>query len=95
MGAIHFWDHKKQDGHVDKYICKYRIHSPFFKLSKLMMTLLPVVGLKNGNVNSYRIDMQEPQKVTNFWSISIERWDMLFGKVLSMSIRNSLLLFFY
>ncbi|KAG2206812.1 hypothetical protein INT47_007568 [Mucor saturninus] len=37
------------------------------------------VGYKNGFVNSYRIDSQEPEKSINFWTFAIERWDMLFA----------------
>lgn len=40
-----------------------------------------VVALKNGNVNSYRVDKHEQQKTADFWSFASERWDMLFGKL--------------
>lgn len=39
-----------------------------------------VVGLKDGNVNSYRIDQHEPQKSADFWTFAEDRWDMFFGK---------------
>ncbi|KAI8982139.1 hypothetical protein BDF20DRAFT_865145 [Mycotypha africana] len=37
------------------------------------------VALKNGNVNSYRIDEHEPHKSADLWSFAAERWDMLFA----------------
>jgi hypothetical protein len=48
--------------------------------------MIQVVGLKNGNVNSYRIDKHEPQKIANFWSFATERWDMLFGKLIYIHV---------
>ncbi|KAI8387319.1 hypothetical protein BD560DRAFT_382098 [Blakeslea trispora] len=35
------------------------------------------VGLKNGKIYTYRLDQYEPEKVSDFCSFAIERWDML------------------
>lgn len=44
------------------------------------------VALKNGNVNSYRVDKHEQQKTADFWSFASERWDMLFAMSMVIAI---------
>ncbi|KAI8636728.1 hypothetical protein BD408DRAFT_396917 [Parasitella parasitica] len=44
------------------------------------------IALKNGNVNSYRLDKYEHQKKANLWSFASERWDMLFAMLMVIAI---------
>ncbi|KAI7900321.1 uncharacterized protein BX663DRAFT_518264 [Cokeromyces recurvatus] len=44
------------------------------------------VALKNGNINSYRIDKHEPLKSADFWTFASERWDMLFAMSMVITI---------
>jgi hypothetical protein len=43
---------------------------------------LLAVGMKNGLINTYMLDVMAEQKQVNFWSFIKERWDLFFGMLI-------------